>query len=321
MLKAINARGLAICLGILWLIDGLAQLQPKMFTSQFPSQVVTPSGVGQPGFVSGLIHFSVHIFLINPVLFNSFILAAQLSLGVLILNRATSLIGLKLSVLWGLFVWIVGEGYGGLFGFNANLLGGFPGAALIYVFLALGAIALNKKDNNERSFKGYWLYLVWAGTWVAGGIYQLLSAQSSLNMFISMVNGSRGQPGWLYSIKTNFASSLTNLMPVGHQAMSMNSANSSGGYWFILVLAVIEITIGLCIFIPKKISWFFISSGILLSLLFWVVGQELGGYYTGTATDLNTAPLIILLGLVILGFSRKDEYMKSLYKRVESILV
>jgi hypothetical protein len=64
-----------------------------------------------------------------------------------------------------------------------------------------------------------------------------------------------------------------------------------------------------------------ISVGIILSLVFWVVGQSLGGYYTGLATDPNSAPLFILLGVAILGCSQLDQKLSSLFKRIENALV
>jgi hypothetical protein len=38
-------------LGVLWLIDGLLQLQPLMFTMNMVNKVLSPITAGQPGFI------------------------------------------------------------------------------------------------------------------------------------------------------------------------------------------------------------------------------------------------------------------------------
>jgi hypothetical protein len=39
----------------------------------------------------------------------------------------------------------------------------------------------------------------------------------------------------------------------------------------------------------------FLGVSMLIALAFWVIGQGLGGVFTGQATDVNTGPLLILL--------------------------
>jgi hypothetical protein len=45
------------------------------------------------------------------------------------------------------------------------------------------------------------------------------------------------------------------------------------------------------------------AAGIVVSLLFWALGQSLGGLWTGQATDPNTAPLMVLLALAMMAWS------------------
>ena len=128
----ITKRTIQIALGVLWLLDGALQLQPQMFTSNFATQVIAPAAQGQPRLVSGVMHFAIRVFLLHPAIFNSFIAITQLGLGVLILWKRSVKLGLILSIGWGLFVWYVGEGLGGLASGHTLLLMGAPGAALIY---------------------------------------------------------------------------------------------------------------------------------------------------------------------------------------------
>jgi hypothetical protein len=125
-----SKRSIQVALGLLWLLDGLLQLQPRMFTSDFATQVITPAVQGQPRFVSGFMHIGLHIFLIHPALFNSIIALIQLGLGVLILWKPSRKHGLALSVVWALFVWSGGEGFGGIFSAHTSIAMGAPGAAL-----------------------------------------------------------------------------------------------------------------------------------------------------------------------------------------------
>jgi hypothetical protein len=41
--------------------------------------------------------------------------------------------------------------------------------------------------------------------------------------------------------------------------------------------------------------------GIGLSLVYWVAGQDMGQFWSGITTDPNTAPLLMLLGVTVLG--------------------
>ena len=49
----VTRRGIQIALGMIWTLDGMAQFQPAMFTNKFATQVIAPTAVGQPTFVSG----------------------------------------------------------------------------------------------------------------------------------------------------------------------------------------------------------------------------------------------------------------------------
>ena len=58
----VSARSIQIGLGLLWLLDGLLQLQPKMFGADFANGVILPMTQGQPNFVSAAMTLSlIHI--------------------------------------------------------------------------------------------------------------------------------------------------------------------------------------------------------------------------------------------------------------------
>ncbi len=283
-----SKRGVQVSLGILWLIDGALQLQHQMFGSNFATQVIAPAGQGQPAVVSGPINFEIHTLLLHPAIFNACFALIQLALGVLILRKATLKLGLLASVAWGLGVWYMGEGLGGLLSGHTSLLIGAPGAALIYAVLALAVLPRASAQNKQIDDKkpAYWLPFVWAALWIVGAIYQLLPGQNTTSDIASTIaaHAGNGTPGWLSTLDIHTANFI-----------------HSQGFGFVVGLALLQVAIGLLILLPGKIYKIAVGAGIALSLVFWFVGQSLGTYYSGLATDPNTAPLLILLGIAVAG--------------------
>jgi hypothetical protein len=42
----VTRRGIQLALGLLWILDGLLQFQPDMFSRRFATQVIAPAGAG-----------------------------------------------------------------------------------------------------------------------------------------------------------------------------------------------------------------------------------------------------------------------------------
>ena len=327
----ITRRTVQIGLGSLWLFDSLLQLQRQMFTSNFANQVIANAAQGQPHIVSGPMHFFVHIFLYNPVLFNSFTVITQLALGILILNKRTTRLGLIFSIGWGLFVWYIGEGFGGIFGLHTLILMGAPGAALIYAILALAVMPpkpepKTKTDNSPA----YWLAFVWAFLWIGGAIYQLFSWQNNVSAISSMLsNNSNNMPGWLASLDIHLSNVINGFgnganspsaMHMSATQMTQMQPQQYAGFWFILLLAMLQAVIGIAVLFPGYIRKIAIGLGIILSLIFWVVGQSFGGIFTGLSTDPNSGPLFILLGIAILSCPNIDQKISKFIDHLESML-
>jgi hypothetical protein len=93
----------------------------------------------------------------------------------------------------------------------------------------------------------------------------------------------------------------------------MMQTQGQSGYWFIILIAVIQICIGIGIFLPKIYRNVAISIGFIFSCIFWVIGQSFGGLFTGLGTDPNSAILFILLGVAILGCSDPNKYINKLF--------
>ncbi|MDA8066079.1 MAG: hypothetical protein M0031_11390 [Thermaerobacter sp.] len=71
--------------GGLWLLDGLLQLQPAMFTAAFVRQVLEPLLPGQPAWLEGLLRGGIGLWSAAPALADGSAAAVQLAIGVLLL--------------------------------------------------------------------------------------------------------------------------------------------------------------------------------------------------------------------------------------------
>jgi cytochrome oxidase Cu insertion factor (SCO1/SenC/PrrC family) len=126
--------------GVLWLFDGLLQIQSGM-PAALPSQVIAPTAAASPTWVQHLVNDGGTIWSYHPVQAASAAVWIQIGIGVWLLLAADgwwSRLGGLASVGWGLGVWVLGESFGGIFAPGLSWLTGAPGAVLIYV--AAGAL-------------------------------------------------------------------------------------------------------------------------------------------------------------------------------------
>jgi hypothetical protein len=315
----------------LWFLDGALQLQHQMFTANFANEVITPAAQGQPSFVSGPMHLFVHIFLIQPALFNTFIAITQLGIGLLILYRRTAKLGLWSSIIWGLFVWYIGEGLGGLASGHTLLLMGAPGAVLIYVLLAIGTLPRHSHLGQSSDHRpAYWLVIVWVELWAMGSVYQLLPGQNTVADVSAMVStNASSAPHWMASLDNGVVHMLHGVgtatasmggMSMTPAQMAAMSTHQVTGLWFLLLLSVVQIAIGFAVIIPGFIRRFAVVLGCVFALIFWVIGQSMGNYFSGLATDPNSGPLFILLGIAVLGCTQRDERVHRFFGKIKSNL-
>jgi hypothetical protein len=130
-----------------------------------------------------------------------------------------------------------------------------------------------------------WAAAAWAAAWLGGALLQLLpgsDTNASLGMALSM--NASGAPGWLAGLDNH----LSALAPYD-------------GVSLVLDLVVLQAVIGLGVLAGRRTRRAAVLGGIVLSLAFWVTGQGLGQFWSGISTDPNTAPLLILLGVTVLG--------------------
>jgi hypothetical protein len=284
----VSARAIQIGLGLVWLVDGLLQLQPQMFGTHFANHVILPTAQGQPGIVSGVITHLAHLIAIQPVLANAVFAAIQILIGIGLLVRETVRPALVLSFVWALGVWSLGEGFGMLFTGMASPLTGAPGAALLYGAIGLlvwpraAGPAASGPAAAEGPLEERGGQAIWAVVWCGMGILWLLPANRAGGSISGAISGAvSGEPGWL-----------------AHVQLSVAHALGSGGESVAVVCAVLSFVIGLGPLLSRHPTVFLVA-GAALALDYWVFGEAFGQVFTGLATDPNTGPLLVLLALAL----------------------
>ncbi len=159
-------------LGVLWLIDGLLQLQPQMFTMNMVNKVLDPITAGQPAFIASNLQWIVTVITHNLIAANLVIAVVQIVLGVLLLWGRWVRETIIVSLVWAVLVWYGGEGMSLLLTGQGSALTGAPGAVLLYPLL--GFLVYPRKDNPEQGLiprSAFRWYL--AGFWLLSALLQL----------------------------------------------------------------------------------------------------------------------------------------------------
>jgi hypothetical protein len=283
----VSARSIQIALGVVWLLDGLLQLQPKMFGLDFAHQVILPNASGQPGFIASAITHLSHLIAAQPALVDIVFAGVQLLIGAGLLIRQTVKPALVLSFAWALGVWSLGEGFGGLFNHSAMPITGAPGAALLYLVIGLLVWPRQGEVVGTGSAAGEGLLgelvgrVVWVVLWCGLGIMWFLPSSSGNGALPGMISdAASGEPGWLAHVQLSLAHSV------------------GGGSTVAVAAGLLSMLVGLGPLLFRRFTAYLVI-GVALALDFWVVGQALGQMFTGLATDPSTGPLVVLLALAI----------------------
>jgi cytochrome oxidase Cu insertion factor (SCO1/SenC/PrrC family) len=185
--------------GIIWVLDGILQAQPKMAIG-LPSQVIEPIAASSPTWVQHVVNWAGTNWSYHPMQAGASAVWIQIGIGVWILTASrgplSRLAGL-VSVGWGLVVWAFGESFGGIFAPGLTWLFGAPGAVLIYC-VAGALIAL-----PERMW-----YRPWVGRAVLAGTGLFLVGMAVLQAWPGRgfwQGATHGQPGTLAGMTSTMA--------------------------------------------------------------------------------------------------------------------
>lgn len=171
-------------LGAIWLLDGLLQFRPKMFTEGFIHVNVATLLPGQPRWLDNLLRWEM--FMAHPEWsFNLMIAIIQTAIGISLVTNRLPKPGLAISIIWGSGVWIFGEGLGNIARGQWSITQGAPGAAILYVLLAIMIWPVSVDARTWRP----WALPMAVGTLAVGAIVTVIGLGSA-PMATAAVSGS-----------------------------------------------------------------------------------------------------------------------------------
>ena len=304
---------LRIGFGVLWIIDGLLQLQPEMPLG-LPTQVVSPTVASAPHWLVSLVDFGTNAWLRHPVLAASGTVWLQLGLGIwlLVANRGWwSRSAGWASAAWAIGVWVFGNGFGGLFVAPISWTTGAPGAVLFY---AIAGVAIGLRPGRLRSP----LFALWASrvTALMFGYFALLQAwpgrgfwngDGGRGAFPAMAQsmGSVSQPAFASSIQHWFATFTTNTSWLYNGVVVVVLAFT----------AVCYFTNNVRVMKPAAIAY------VALALVNWVLVQDFA-VFGGMGTDLNSmipSSLIVLAVFVLVRDTKHEPRIEEDSSTQESL--
>jgi hypothetical protein len=272
-----RARTVQSVLGLIWLLDGGLQFQSFMYSHGFIT-MLTSQAPGQPGWLASSIDWGANLAAHNLGFYNTIFALVQVSIGLGLLYRPAVKHALLLSFAWALVVWWFGEAFGMLFTNMAQPLSGAPGGVILYALVGLIAWP-NGKPGGVLGIRG--TRVLWAALWLLMAYLWLLQASSSANAIHDMINAAPSGMSWLSSLQDGFA-----------------SITKGNGLIFALIFAALSVAIAIGVGFNRYAKELLILS-VVINVLFWLVGQGLGGIFQGGATDPNAAPLFILLAYAV----------------------
>jgi hypothetical protein len=279
-------RWLQLTLGATWLLDAVLQYQAFMFTKAF-GQMLADTASGNPAVIADPITWAARIIEDHPGPANAAFATIQLLIGLGIVWRPTVRITLASSVVWSVAVWWFGEGLGGVLPGNASPVNGAPGAVILYALLAVLLWPADRAGQQPpfeaaravgaRAARLLWLVLWGSLAWFAVGPAASRASQGLHGMISGMASG---EPGWLAAVDNGAAGLL-----------------ARHGQPAAIVLAVLLAVIAAGIYAPRPAARGAVVLAVLVAAAIWVVGEDLGEVFTGSATDPNSGPLLALLAV------------------------
>jgi cytochrome oxidase Cu insertion factor (SCO1/SenC/PrrC family) len=280
-------RLLRIGFGLIWILDGLLQAQPKM-AAGLPSLVIAPTAASSPSWVQHVVNWAGTIWSYHPIQAGAASVWIQIGIGAWLLVAVRgpwSRLAGAASVSWGLIVWVFGEAFGGIFTQSLSFLSGAPGAVLIYV-VAGALIAMPEKAWRSPRL----------GRLLLGGIGLFFVGMAILQAWPGRGFWQGGKNGSLTGMIGEMAS--TPQPHYLHQIVSGAESFSAAHGWAVNLFAVIVLAaLGLLFLSGRRwliryAVWF----GVFFCLADWLLVQDLG-FLGGVGTDPNSMiPMILLFG-------------------------
>ncbi len=144
----LSERRLRQILGVMWIIDGLLQLQPQMFSMNMINGVMVPMTQGQPWLIGRNLAWITSVTTQNLAFVNVLIATVQVGIGLLLVTGFWVRGAVIFSAAWAILIWYGGEGMSMMLTGQSGVLTGAPGAVLLYALIGLAV--LPAKDPGER---------------------------------------------------------------------------------------------------------------------------------------------------------------------------
>ncbi len=306
----LSRKGLQRILGILWLVDGILQLFPQMWTMNMVNGVMKPMLDGQPGFVEPSLQFIINQTTTHLIAVNLLISVVQilLGLGFLFLSDRWIKELVWASIVWALVVWYGGEGMSMLLTGQAGVLTGAPGAVLLYPLLGLAVYPRKSVADTGYSDDGLLsrkvLRWVLAGFWIFSALLQLQPYWWQPGQISQTIGGMVGQGGlntWLVDPVLTPLSNIT--------------ANIETPLNIVLIVVCLALGIGLAVVKEKQLpSW--LTASIVVSVVVWYCAQGIGMILTGMSTDFNSGLLLVVMALAVWPSARIAQSLSDHVRRV-----
>ena len=288
-------RFLRIAFGLLWLFDGLLQLQGGMPIG-LPGSVITPAASSSPGWVQHLTNVGVTIWSNHPVTAAAATVWIQVGIGAFLLvaprgywSRAAGAAGVG----WGLVVWVFGEAFGGIFGHGTSWLFGAPGGVVFYI-VAGALVALPETS--------------WASPRLGRGLLRAIGA-----FFVGMgiLQAWPGRGSWSGGTHASSAAGtltamLDQMSQVSQPSVFASWVRSFGsfqaGHAWLVNFVVVALLIGVgAAFLSGNLR--VVRAGVIVGSVFcaatWVLIQDFG-FFGGLGTDPNS--MVPMAALFIGGY-------------------
>jgi hypothetical protein len=160
-------RALQLGLAAIWLLDGVLQYQPFMYTKAF-AQLLAATAAGNPSVIARPITWDASLVEHHLVLLNTIFATIQL------------LLALAASIAWSIGVWWLGEGLGGVLTGGASPLNGAPGAVIIYALLAVLLWPADRAPSAPfiaaRAVGAHAARALWLVFWLSQAYFALIPA-------------------------------------------------------------------------------------------------------------------------------------------------
>ena len=292
--EPVARRVLRIGFGVLWIADGLLQLQPAMPLG-LPAQVMQPAAASSPGWVRHLVNWASSAWSYHPVTAAASAVWIQIGIGIWLLVAARgvwSRLGGLASVGWGLIVWVFGEAFGGVFGQGQTWLFGAPGAVLFYC-VAGGLIALPLRAWATPRLGR--VVLAALGLFFAG--MALLQAWPGRGFWQGTIEGKHGQPGNLSAMIRSMSQAS---QPHFLSALVSGFASfvAAHGFAVNLFTVIVLAAIGAALLSGRPLLLrAAVVAAVAICLADWVLIEDLG-VFGGVGTDPNS---MIPMALVAAG--------------------